>query len=133
MNWIVSKIKWIMIGSGAITCTMLQAVIVPDVALDSMFGDSLQGPVAEIIVRNWGALITLVGVMLIYGAFHPHLRSFVVTIAGISKIIFIGLILAFGSQYLGEQVITAIIFDSVVIALFIVYLVGNRRSGKLVS
>ncbi|MFT4560555.1 MAG: hypothetical protein ACI9BW_000289 [Gammaproteobacteria bacterium] len=41
-----------MLASGLITCSMLQAVFVPGVALESMFGDSLQGPMVEIIVRN---------------------------------------------------------------------------------
>ena len=54
-------------------------------------------------MRNWGALITLVGAMLIYGAFNPAMRPLVLTIAGLSKLIFIGLVLAYGRQYLGGQ------------------------------
>lgn len=34
----------------------------------STFGDELHGPVAEVVVRNWGVLIGLMGVMLTYGA-----------------------------------------------------------------
>jgi len=37
-------------------------------ALRSNFGVALEGPVSEIVVRNWGALIGLVGAMLIYVA-----------------------------------------------------------------
>ncbi|MFT4560556.1 MAG: hypothetical protein ACI9BW_000290 [Gammaproteobacteria bacterium] len=71
--------------------------------------------------------------MLIFDAFQPHLRSFVVTIAGISKIIFIALVLLFGGQYLGEQVTAAIIFDSVVVALFVVYLLQNGRREESIN
>ena len=67
MNWIVSKMKWVMLVCGVLTCTMLYAAIAPHAALQSTFGDTLQGPLAEIIVRNWGMLITLVGAMLIQG------------------------------------------------------------------
>lgn len=74
MDWIVAKMKWIMLVSGALTCTMVYAVVAPEVALRSTFGETLQGPLAEIVVRNWGALIVLVGAMLIYGAFHPASR-----------------------------------------------------------
>lgn len=57
-----------------LTATMLYASIAPSAALQSTFGESLDGPLADLIVRNWGALIGLVGGMLIYGAFHPPAR-----------------------------------------------------------
>lgn len=56
MDLIVARMKWIMLVSGALTCTMLYAAIAPQAALRSMFGDAMEGPLAEIIVRNWGAL-----------------------------------------------------------------------------
>lgn len=46
--------------------------------------------------------------MLIYGAYHPSARPLVLTIAGLSKLIFIGLVVVYGSQYLGPQVGLAI-------------------------
>ena len=65
MNFIAAYIKWIMLVSGALTCTMVYAAIAPQAALRATFGETLQGPLAEIVVRNWGALITLMGAMLI--------------------------------------------------------------------
>ena len=56
MKWVVANMKWIMLVSGALTCTMVYAAIAPDAALRSTFGETLEGPVAEIVVRNWGAL-----------------------------------------------------------------------------
>ncbi len=50
MNWVVVRIKWIVLLSGALTCTMLYAAIAPQAALDSTFGVTLEGPVAEIVV-----------------------------------------------------------------------------------
>ena len=75
MAWIRRNIRWIMIASGVLTTTMLQAVIAPEAALRSTFGESLSGPLAEIVVRNWGVLIALIGGMLIYGAFNPPVQS----------------------------------------------------------
>ncbi len=121
MNLITKNIKWIMLVSGILTCTMIYAAIAPQAALNSTFGASISGPIAEIVVRNWGALITLVGVMLIYGAFNATHTTFILIIATISKVIFIGLVLTFGSQYLGKAGI-AIVFDSVVVVLFLIYL-----------
>ena len=127
MNWIITKMKWIMIVSGALTCTMLYAAIAPQAALRSTFGESLEGPLAEIVVRNWGVLIALVGAMLIYGAYNPPGRPLILTVAGLSKLIFVGLVLAHGTQYLGHQAGLAIAIDLVMVVLFILYLIGVRR------
>jgi hypothetical protein len=127
MNWVIGKMKWLMLLSGALTCTMVYAAIAPQDALHSTFGEPLEGPAAEIVVRNWGALITLVGSMLIYGAFNPPARPLILTVAGLSKVIFIGLVLAHGSRYLGHQAGLAIAIDLVMVVLFIGYLFGVRR------
>jgi cbb3-type cytochrome oxidase subunit 1 len=68
--WIVRYMRWIMLVSGVLTATMVQAAITPDSALQSNFGETVSGPLAHLVVRNWGALIALVGGMLIYGAFN---------------------------------------------------------------
>jgi len=126
MNWIVSNIRWIMVVSGALTCTMIYAAIAPQAALRSTFGETLEGPLAEIIVRNWGALITLVGAMLIYGAYDHADRRLILTVAGLGKLIFIGLVLAHGERYVAHQAGVAVVIDLVMVALFIGYLVSVR-------
>lgn len=130
MNWLFSNFKWVMLGAGALTCTMLYAAIAPQAALQSTFGESLDGPLAEIVVRNWGALIGMVGAMLIYGAYVPPSRPFILVVAGLSKLVFIGLVLAYGRQYLRAQAGAAVAIDLVMIGLFVVYLVGVRRGGR---
>jgi hypothetical protein len=127
MNLIITNMKWIMIVSGTLTCTMLYAAVAPQAALHSTFGDSMEGPLVEIVVRNWGALIGLIGAMLIYGAHRPSVRPLVLTVAGLSKLVFIGLVVAYGSQYLGH-VLLAIGVDLVMVTLYIGYLIGIRRS-----
>jgi hypothetical protein len=126
MSFVAGNIKWIMLMSGALTCTMVYAVIAPQAALRSTFGETLEGPLAEIVVRNWGALITLVGTMLIYGAFNPQIRSLALTVAGASKLVFIALVLSHGGRYLGHQAGIAIAIDLVWVALFACYLLGAR-------
>lgn len=126
MNWVTRNIRGIMLVAGALTCTMIYAAIAPQAALRSTFGEALEGPVAEIVVRNWGVLITLIGAMLIYGANRPPVRPLVVTVAATSKIIFIGLILAHGGRYLGHAGV-AIAVDLVLVALFAAYLASLRR------
>jgi len=133
MKWIVANIKWIMLVSGILTATMLFAAIAPDAALRSNFGHSLEGPLAELIVRNWGVLIGLIGAMLIYGAFDPPGRPFILTIAGLSKLAFIGLVLSVGRQYLGQQVRIAVVIDAIWVLVFATYLVGTRSPASAVS
>lgn len=122
MNLIASNIAWIMIVSGLLTASMVQAAISPKAALRSMFGESLEGPLAEIVVRNWGALIALIGAMLIYGAYDPSVRPLVLVIAGASKLVFIALVLGQGGRYLKSQVRIAVAIDIAMVALFALYL-----------
>ena len=126
MAWIRRNIRWIMIASGVLTTTMLQAVVAPEAALRSTFGESLSGPLAEIVVRNWGVLIALIGGMLIYGAFNPPVRPLVLTVASISKAVFIGLVLTLGQHYLG-RVGLAVAVDLLMIVLFAWYLLAIRQ------
>ena len=123
---IVQYMRWIMLISGVLTATMVQAAITPDAALQSSFGETVTGPVAHLVVRNWGALIALVGVMLIYGAFNPIQRPVVLIVAGASKMTFIALVLSEGTRYLGYQAGVAVAIDSVMVLLFTWYLVAAR-------
>jgi hypothetical protein len=133
MFWITRHIKGIMLLSGALTCTMFFAALAPDAALDSQFGSSLQGPVAEVVVRSWGVLITLVGAMLIYGAFRPAQRALVLVVAGSSKLVFVGLVLAQGDTLLQHQAALAVIADSLFVLLYAMYFVGQPAQAKLAN
>ena len=120
----MGALGWIMLVSGVLTCTMVYAAIAPRAALRSTFGESLEGPVAEIVVRNWGALIALVGGLLIWGAFHPPGRPVALAVAAASKLIFIILVLAFGRRFLGKASVP-IAIDAVMVAIFVVALVRS--------
>jgi hypothetical protein len=126
MAWIVANIRWIMIVSGGLTATMIYAAIAPAAALRSTFGETLEGPLAELVVRNWGVLITLVGAMLIYGAFDSATRRLTLIVAGVSKTVFIALVLSQGGRYLGRQAGLAIAIDLVMVLLFTWYLLAAR-------
>lgn len=122
MNAFTKHFKWVMVVAGVLTTTMLYAAIAPDASLTSNFGETLDGPLAEILVRNWGVLIGLVGLMLIYGAFSEVNRRMALIVAVLSKTAFIALVLTLGRPFLQFQVGTAVIVDSVIIVLFVTYL-----------
>lgn len=126
MAWIAANMKWVMLVSGLLTCTMLYAVIAPGAAMRSTFGETLEGPLVDVVVRNWAALIVIGGAMLIYGAFHPSTRSPILMMTAAGKLSFIALVLAQGSRYLARQAGVAVVVDSVMVVLFVAYLVGTR-------
>ena len=130
MAWVVANIHRIMVVSGVLTMTMVYAAIAPGAALRSTFGEGLNGPVADIVVRNWGALIALVGAMLIYGARKPEARPLALTIAAASKAIFIALVLSHGTRFLGYQAGLAVAVDAVWVIVFVSYLAAVRRAGR---
>ena len=126
MRFFVSNFKWIMFVSGLLTCTMFLGLVSPQASLQSNFGETIEGPLSEILVRNWSALIGLMGVMLIYGAFVEPVRRFALVIAGLSKAVFITLVLCCGNQYMGFGAGTAVIADSIMIVLYVAYLILAR-------
>lgn len=130
MTTIVRAMTGIMLVSGLLTCTMFYAAVAPHAALTRTFGESLDGPVADIVVRNWGVLIALMGAMLIYGAFHVEVRGLVLTVAGLSKAAFIALVLARGQAFLDDQAGVAVVSDLMQIALFAAYGVAARRAPQ---
>jgi len=115
---ITQNIKGLMLLSGVITCSMISAAFAPEFALKHTFGASLSGPLAELVVRNWGVLVTLVGLMLIYGALKPVYRRLALMVAVISKLAFIGLVLGIGHEFL-DKALAGIIFDSVIVSFFV--------------
>src|SRR4029077_12898645 len=115
---------------GRLASDMIYVVVGPEAALASTFGETLEGPLAELIVRNWGVLITLVGAMLIYGAVDPQQRPLVLVVAGISKAAFIALVLSEGQRYLSHQAGIAIVIDLLMIGLFSWYLLATTITRR---
>lgn len=127
MSWLTRNIGSIMTASGALTLTMLWVVVAPGAALQSTFGESLDGPAADVVVRNWGALVGLMGAMLVYAANKAPLRSLVLTVAGTSKAVFVALVLWHGGRFVGHGAGVAVVVDLVWVALFTAYLLAPRR------
>jgi hypothetical protein len=115
----------VMVVAGLLTLTMLYAAVSPEAAIQSYFQETPEGAMASIVVPNWGILIGLMGALLLYGAFHAPSRKLALVVAGASKIAFIALILMQGDRYLaGLQ--TAVIVDSVMVVLFVIYLIFGK-------
>jgi hypothetical protein len=125
MSW-DSAIKWIMLVSGALTCTMVSAAFTPGESLQSIFGAWPESPETDLVARNWGILIGLMGVLLVYGAFHPAIRKTALVVAGASKAVFVALVLAQGARFLSYQAGIAVAVDSAWVLVFAAYLLSTR-------
>ncbi len=125
VKFVVKHIKWIMLVSGLVTCTMVVAVFAPDRVMHFIFGEFPSDPAAGVIGRSWGALVALTGAMLIYGAYRPVHRSLVLLVTAVSKGVLVLLLLTVGARYLGTTYPTVII-DATWVVLFSMYLVGVR-------
>lgn len=125
MSWVVDNIRWIMLASGLLTTTMVYAAFAPGAAMRATFGEAVVDLGARVVVRNWGALIGLVGLMLVYGASVPEARPMALIVAGTSKLVFVTLVLAHGRRFLPTAGI-AIAIDVVAILLFAAYLLATR-------
>ena len=121
MMFISKNIKWVMLVSGILTFTMFYGLFAPQAALESMFGLSFNGTLENIVTRSWSALIGLIGAILIYGFFSEKHRTFSITIATFSKVVFVSLVFLYGQEFLGKAT-PAIAMDCVVILLACIYL-----------
>jgi hypothetical protein len=130
MNILAKQIKWIMLMSGLLTCTMLEAVFTPEAAVAKLFGESLQGPLVHMVIRSWGALITLIGLMLVYAAFNSQYRRFAAVVAACSKLMFVSLVLSVGNPYLGHAA-WVIGFDAAVAIVLLVYVLTSAGNLEI--
>jgi hypothetical protein len=125
MDLIVDNIKLIMLVSGVLTLTLLRGVFAPTAQQNTLFGEALEGPVADVIVRNWAFLICTYAALLIYGAFEPAHRSLILVLSGVGKLCFIALVLAQGGRFLKHQAGVAVVLDGIMVALFALYLLAT--------
>ena len=123
MGLIVEQFKWIMLVGGLITFSMISAAFAPRLTFRMMFAEAPESPLALLLARNWGVLIGLTGVMLIWGAFHPEARTLVLLVAGASKITFIALVLSH-PPFRAKSLVTVMV-DGLLVALFASYLLAR--------
>ncbi len=124
MDVLIVNFKWVMLVGGLATLSMMSAVLAPRAALKATFGETLEGPVAEIVVRNWGLLICLSALFVIWAAFEPVYRIPALAIAVIGKLSFCALVLA--QRAVRRKAMAVVIADLALSALYGAYLVMAR-------
>ena len=118
-----AHIDIILIVTGALTAVALLQFIAPVPVLRMIYGDAPADEVSIGLARHWGLLIFLIGVLLIYAAFHPAVRAPATLLAAIEKIALgVGV---FGTSLRKHPVVAAIATgDSLIALVYVLYLGG---------
>jgi len=122
-NMISAHIGIILVVTGAATAIAIIQFIAPSSVLRMVAGVAPADTVSKALARHWGLLIFLIGILLIYAAFHPTVRDPAMVVAVVEK-------LAFGAGVLGTSlrswpIATAIATgDSLIALVYLLYLVG---------
>ena len=125
MGLVTEHIFWILILSGVLTFSMVQAVFAPERTIRSLFGETLpDSPAARLVIRSWGTVVAAGGVLLICAAFEPALREWVLIFLGFGKLCFAALIFSAGKRYARHQAMLAAVIDTGMVVLFALYLSG---------
>ncbi len=117
MNLVVDNIQAILVVCGLLTASMLQFTLMPGQAARSVFGETVDGAMADVAVRGWGLLIALTGGMLVWAAFHPETRTLAIGVALISKVFYMGQLIARRGRFLKGMAGMTVILDLIMAAL----------------
>jgi len=118
-----AHIDIILIVTGALTALALLQFIAPVPMLRMIYGDAPTDEVSLALARHWGLLVFLIGVLLIYAAFHPAVRNPATLLAALEKIALgVGV---FGTS-LRKHPVAAVIAagDSLIALVYVLYLGG---------
>jgi hypothetical protein len=122
-NVIGPHVEIILIVTGAVTALALMLFIAPSSVLRMAFGAAPTDVVSIAVVRHWGLVIFLIGLMLIYAAFYPAVRDPAMVVAAVEKLILgVGV---FGTSLRSRPVAAAIAAgDSLMGLVYLLYLAG---------
>ena len=118
-----AHIEIILIVTGATTAMALAQFIAPASISRLIYGAVPTEVVGIALIRHWGLLVFLVGILLIYAAFHPALRAPVTVVAAVEKTAFsLGI---FGTSLRRHPIAAGIAVGDILIPLvYVLYLVG---------
>ena len=125
MNWIVTNMYWVLIVCGVLTATMILPMVAPRFAFKYMFGEAADGPLGELLTRNWGQMICATGLLLIYAAYHEEARLPILMFAAFTKLTFASLVISNGGRYARKIAMQVAFGDLIMVGLFGWYLIAG--------
>jgi hypothetical protein len=83
-----AQTKLILLLSGLATSSAFVMFLAPTATMKLLFGRAATDSVSILIARHWGLLISLIGALLIYAAYHVEMQASTLVIAGVEKAAF---------------------------------------------
>lgn len=123
MRILVDNIQWVLLVAGLLTCSMIQATLAPRATVRTYFGEAPESAQFDLVVRNWGMLITAAGALLVWASFAPEVQITAIALAIVTKTAFIALML--GSGVMKRQAWVALVVDTIMIVLFAAFLLAT--------
>jgi hypothetical protein len=118
-----AHIDVILIVTGALTAVALLQFVAPVPMLHIIYGAAPTDEVSLALARHWGLLIFLIGVLLIYAAFHPAVREPATLLAAVEKIALgVGVLCTPLRRHPVAAAIAA--GDSLIALVYVLYLTG---------
>ncbi len=124
MSLIVDNMTWILYVTGALTASMFLMALIPAKAFKDNFGSDISDPNVVMLARHWGFYVGLAGLLLIYAGAHPEVRLPILWFAIAGKAAIVALIVMRLGELKGTRAPVVAIVDSIMVALFVIYLVA---------
>lgn len=122
MGILVDNIQWVLLVCGLMTCSLVQGIVAPKSVWRTWFGEAEPSAGATLLMRSWASLVTFSGLLLIYAAFTPEVRTAALIVVGAGKAMFVALILSDAKRFLKQQAVLAVVVDSLMVVIFATYL-----------
>jgi hypothetical protein len=120
---LAAHIELILLITGLATAGVLVVFLAPVPVMKVLFGQAPSDALAVFIARHWGLLVCLVGVLLIYAAYHSEVRAPALIVAIVEKAaLVLGLLISPFRQR--PTVLAMALADATMTAVYLVYLAG---------
>jgi hypothetical protein len=116
----IELILWV---TGLATIGAVVVLLAPVPVMKAVFGQVPPDELSLLIARHWGLLVSLVGALLMYAAYHAEVRVPVLTVAIVEKVVIVlGLLLS--SFRRRALVLVMVLGDMSMAVVYLFYLAG---------
>jgi|GEM_PF-2423708 len=122
MAWYVANFHWVLYVTGALTATLTLMALRPAQQFKAMFGAELTDPRLILVARQFGVVVGMLGLLLIYVGYEPSGRFPILALAIVSKASLVMLLTLNIKHFGGTSARQVIIADALMVVLYVAYL-----------
>jgi hypothetical protein len=120
---LAAQIEWILLITGLATAGAIVVFLAPVTMLKMLYGQAPADALSILIARHWGLLVSLVGVLLVYSAYHAEIRVPTMVMAIVEKAAFaLGIFISPFRRR--TPVLVMALADAGMAAVYLMYLAG---------